>query len=649
MAAVVKLSEEQLMVMLEEHRLSTIDVANYNSPFQFVISGLQIDIDQATDILQAEGGLCIPLKVSAAFHSRYMQPVQEAFEGFLQKIEFSALTIPVISNVTARPYRQSEIVTHLAQQITHPVKWTESIRYLMGKGEMEFEEIGPGNVLTKLITKIRKEAESLIAKEGEEEHTEPHTTEPPAKVREESAHTPSPDISGPITLESLGDTAFKQEYHLKYAYLTGAMVRGIASQELVIRMGKAGMMGYWGAGGMELSEIEEAIQVIQRELNNGQAFGMNVLCNPASPQQEEAVIDLYLKYGISNVETSAYMQITPALVKYRLKGLKKGSDGTIVAINRIMAKISRPEVARVFLTPAPERLVKKLLNEGKISQEEAELSKQVPMATALCVEADSGGHTDQGIMVVLLPTIIRLRDELVKHYGYARNVWVGAAGGIGTPEAAATAFMLGAEFILTSSINQCTVEAGTSDAVKDILQDLNVQDTDYAPAGDMFELGAKVQVVRKGVFFPARANKLYDLYRQYHSWGEIDEKTKKQIQEKYFKRSFDEVWADTKQFFARSQPKELEKAEHNPKHKMALVFRWYLWNTMQLALQGKTEQKVDFQIHCGLALGAFNQWVKGTSLENWRNRHVDEIAEKLMQETVAFLNQRFQMLQGNSA
>ncbi|MCP4403977.1 MAG: ACP S-malonyltransferase [bacterium] len=672
MAAVLKLTEEQLMAILEKHQLTNIDVANYNSPSQIVISGLQTDIDQASELLKAEGGMCIPLKVSAAFHSRHMQPAQAEFEKFLQEITFSELAVPLISNVTARPYKYAEITANLARQITHPVKWTESIRYLMGKGAMEFEEIGPGNVLTKLVTTIQKDAEPLIVAE-EEETAAPQplpATEPEAKPTAEpeaepEAPAPQPisdkkkgDVAPPsiaekgaggaggVTPESLGDDAFKQEYHLKYAYLIGAMVRGIASKEIVVKMGKAGLMGYWGAGGMGLSDIEATIRAIQQELPDGQAYGMNLLANIHDPQQEDAVVDLYLKYGIRNIEAAAYMQMTPSLVKYRLKGLQRDADGRVSASNRIMGKISRPEVAQAFLNPAPERIVKKLLDAGQVSQEEAELAKQVPMATALCVEADSGGHTDQGIIVVVLPAIIRVRDELMKQHGYAHNVWVGAAGGIGTPEAAATAFMLGADFILTGSINQCTVEAGTSDTAKDILQGLNVQDTDYAPAADMFELGAKVQVVRKGVFFPARANKLYDMYRLHNSWDEIEENTKKQIQEKYFKCSFEEIWAETAQFFAKAQPKELKKAERDPKHKMALVFRWYLWQSMQFALQGKTERKVDFQIHCGPAMGAFNQWVKGTALEDWHNRHVDEMAEKLMQETAALLNRRFQELQG---
>lgn len=190
---------------------------------------------------------------------------------------------------------------------------------------------------------------------------------------------------------------------------------------------------------------------------------------------------------------------------------------------------------------------------------------------------------------------------------------------------------------MTGSINQCTVEAGTSDEVKDLLQQMNVQDTEYAPAGDMFEMGARVQVLKKGLFFPARSNKLYDLYRQYNSIDEIDDKTKAQIQEKYFKRSFESVYETVRTRY----PQVVEKAERNPKYKMALIFRWYFSYSTRLALQGDQENKVDYQIHCGPALGAFNQWVKGTKLEDWRNRHVDEIAEKLMTETAALLNRRF--------
>ena len=371
---------------------------------------------------------------------------------------------------------------------------------------------------------------------------------------------------------------------------------------------------------------------------------MNLLHNPAQPRREMETVDLFLNAGIRYVEEAAFMQMTPALVKFRLKGLHRNASGEIVSPHRIMAKLSRPEISDIFLRPAPDKLVAALLEAGDVSPDEAELARLVPMADDLCVESDSAGHTDMGIMTALLPSILRQRDRLSKEYKYAKKIRVGAAGGIGTPEAAGAAFLLGADFILTGSVNQCSVEAGTADVVKDILQRLDVQDTEYAPAGDMFELGAKVQVVRKGLFFPARANKLYDLYRYCGSLDELDTRTAGQIQEKYFHRSFDEVYAETKGYYLRVMPEQIERAEQNPKVKMALVFKWYFTHAMRVAIQGNPGYKVDYQIHCGPTMGAFNQWVKGTVLEDWHNRHVDHIAEQLMEETAAFLTRQCGML-----
>jgi len=201
--------------------------------------------------------------------------------------------------------------------------------------------------------------------------------------------------------------------------------------------------------------------------------------------------------------------------------------------------------------------------------------------------------------------------------------------------------VLGAEFIVTGSVNQCSVEAGTSAAVKDLLADLDVQDTTYAPAGDMFELGAKVQVARKGTLFAARANKLYQLYRHYDSLEAIDTQTRQTIETTYFRRSFEQVWRDTQDYYlGTGRAGEVERAERNPKHRMALVFRWYFAHTIQAALAGDVAERVNFQIHCGPAMGAFNRFVKGTDLEDWRNRHVDIIAEHLMQGAADVLRSR---------
>jgi trans-AT polyketide synthase, acyltransferase and oxidoreductase domains len=262
------------------------------------------------------------------------------------------------------------------------------------------------------------------------------------------------------------------------------------------------------------------------------------------------------------------------------------------------------------------------------------------MSNEICVEADSGGHTDRGVAYVLMPAIAALRDAIVRQHAYDAPVCIGAAGGIGTPESAAAAFILGADFVLTGSINQCTVEAGASDAVKDMLQGINVQDTGFAPAGDMFEIGAKVQVLKKGLLFPSRASKLHELYLRYSSIDEIDEKTRLQIQEKYFRRSFAEVWAETQAHYATVSPGTFERAQRDPKQKMALIFRWYFAHATRLAMSGSKEQQADYQVHCGPALGAFNQWVKGSPLESWRMRRCADIGQRLMIGTAKVLGQR---------
>ena len=427
----------------------------------------------------------------------------------------------------------------------------------------------------------------------------------------------------------LGALGFKQRYRLRHAYMAGAMYKAIASKELVEKLACAQLLSSLGTGGCSLEQIEQDIIYLSKRLQGQYSFAANVICNLDNPEVEQKTVEILLRHNVSIVEASAFMRVTPALVYYRLSGVYVSEQGELIVPHRIIAKISRPEVAQAFMSPAPENIVNDLLNLRLITPEQARLSIKISMASDLCVEADSGGHTDQGVLTVLMPTIARLRDAMQAQYHFADQIHVGAAGGIGTPEAVAAAFVLGADFVVTGSINQCTVESGASDRVKSILQTLNIQDTTYAPAGDMFEIGAKVQVVRKGLLFAARANKLYQLYCYCQSLDDIDSITKQRIEEQYFKRSFDDIW---------NQVKKYGSNEENPKKKMALIFRWYFSHTSRLAREGIDQQTGDYQIHCGPAIGAFNQWVKGSALENWQNRHVDNIGEVLMLEAEKMLH-----------
>ncbi|MDO9106859.1 MAG: ACP S-malonyltransferase [Methylovulum sp.] len=163
MAAVLGPTEQDIRDILEKNGLTGIDIANINSPSQTILSGLVEDINQAQDCFVGGSVKFIPLNTSGAFHSRYMAPAQAEFERYLQGFNFVQLTIPVISNVQAKPYHQQQIAANLARQITHPVRWSESMQYLISQGVLDFVELGPGTVLTKLIQTIREQAISAPA------------------------------------------------------------------------------------------------------------------------------------------------------------------------------------------------------------------------------------------------------------------------------------------------------------------------------------------------------------------------------------------------------------------------------------------------------------------------------------------------------
>jgi trans-AT polyketide synthase/acyltransferase/oxidoreductase domain-containing protein len=156
MAAVIGMSEEQVRATLSDAGRGTIDIANLNSPQQTVISGLADDVLAVREAFESAGAkMFVPLPVSGAFHSRYMRPSQAEFESFLSGFTLAPPRIPVISNVTAQPHRAGEIGQNLVAQITSPVRWSDTIRYLLALPDPQFEEIGPGMVLTGLTRQIK--------------------------------------------------------------------------------------------------------------------------------------------------------------------------------------------------------------------------------------------------------------------------------------------------------------------------------------------------------------------------------------------------------------------------------------------------------------------------------------------------------------
>ena len=440
----------------------------------------------------------------------------------------------------------------------------------------------------------------------------------------------------PLYPEWLGARSFLETHRVRFPYVAGAMYKGIASASMVIAMARAGMLGFLGTAGMSLEEVRRNLDEIEQALgDSGASWGTNLIYMPTEPELENAIVDHYIKRGVRRISASAYMALSAGVVRYAATGLHRDGSGNIVRRNHVFAKISRVEVARPFMEPAPAEILSRLQQDGLITAEEAALAAQIPVAGDITVESDSGGHTDNRIPGTILPGVIQLRDELSVQYGYATPIRIGAAGGLGTPLAVAAAFASGADYVLTGSVNQASFESGMSTEGKRLLAAADETDVTMAPAADMFELGVKVQVLKRGTMFSNRAANLYQIYASCDSIADIPGPVREKLEKEVFRDSLDGIWEQTRAFFAARQPGEIEKADRDPKHRMALVFRWYLGNSAHWALAGAKDHRVDYQICCGPAMGAFNRWVRDSFLESIDNRSVVQIALNLLEGAAA--------------
>jgi malonyl CoA-acyl carrier protein transacylase len=158
MAAVIGLLPRQIQEILDGSDAGRrLDVANFNSFEQTVIAGPTRDLEEVRPFFEAAGARgYIMLNVSAPFHSRYMRESQMAFAAFLRDVPLAIPAIPVVSNVSGRPYEGDMVRQTLSEQIGNSVRWLESMEYLLRQPDPQFVEAGPGTVLTKMVEKIKR-------------------------------------------------------------------------------------------------------------------------------------------------------------------------------------------------------------------------------------------------------------------------------------------------------------------------------------------------------------------------------------------------------------------------------------------------------------------------------------------------------------
>lgn len=449
----------------------------------------------------------------------------------------------------------------------------------------------------------------------------------------------------PCPPEALGSRSFRASLGARYACVSGAMANGIGSVELVEAMARGGMAGFFGAAGLSLEAIDAAITRLSVSVGE-LPRGFNLIHTPAEPNHEAAVVDLYIRRGVRLVEASAFLDLTLPLVRYRLDGIHRDAKGRVVTPNRVVGKASRTEVASKFFAPPPARLIAPLVEAGHLTPAQAELAGEIPMAQDVTAEADSGGHTDNRPALALVPTFIALRDRQQRTHRFSQELRVGAAGGIATPHSAAAAFTLGAAYVVTGSVNQGCVEAGTSAAVREMLAEAEQADVTMAPAPDMFEMGVRVQVLKRGTLFAVRGAKLYELYRKHDSLEEIPAKERAWLEKNLFRAPLESIWQETRAYFLERDPRQAERGDNDAKHRMALVFRWYLGLASRWANSGDPTRKLDYQIWCGPAMGAFNEWARGSFLEFPENRTAIAVALNILHGAAVILRIQSLRLQG---
>ena len=280
------------------------------------------------------------------------------------------------------------------------------------------------------------------------------------------------------------------------------------------------------------------------------------------------------------------------------------------------------ELASKFFAPAPEKFVRELVAQGVLTGRASRTceagagrpgrDRRSRLRRAHRQSAsDYAAADDHGPAGSVANTICVLRIALR----------VGLGGGIATPTSAAAAFAMGAAYILTGSVNQACVESGSSDIVRQMLAEAGQADVAMAPAADMFEMGVKVQVLKRGTMFPMRAAKLYELYRAYRRSMRSRKPSATAGEERVSFAARRSLAADTRVL---PQARSSSGAEGGSRRQAQDGTRVSVVPGTIVALGecGSPDRKLDYQVWCGPAMGAFNEWAKGSFLEQAKNRSV---------------------------
>lgn len=435
MLAVVGMPIDRLREVLAEEGATDVDLANHNSPDQVVLSGPEDSMRALAAVLRGAGaGKCVLLNVSIAAHSRYMAFPAAAFAEYLRTVDFAPPRVPVVSNVTARPHRPETLPDLLARQVRSPVRWWDTMVYLAGQGVRDVREIGPGQVLTKLW---RKAEGHLVA-------SAPRSAGPAVRAGGASI---GPDPGGEpyrVPVERLGSAGFRRDYGTRLACAALEDAGAAGSADEVTRTARRGVLAFLGVDGLAAGDVERAVQRLRRDLGPRAPYGvaLDARRSGRDEAEQERVAGLCLRYGVRFLHVTLAHQAPPEVVRFRFAGACRDAAGLPVAPNRLIARVAAPDLAERLMRPPAEPILAELSARGALTPAEVEVARRLPVSEDVCLDCSSAGPG----LEVLLPEVLRRRDEVVAGHGH--HVRVGAA--CATPEAAAVAFVLGADFVVAA-------------------------------------------------------------------------------------------------------------------------------------------------------------------------------------------------------
>lgn len=462
--------------------------------------------------------------------------------------------------------------------------------------------------------------------------------------------TPSLARAGRPTAERLGAARFRERYGLRLAWVASGTGDGAVGEEVCRAAREAGLAAFADSVGpvdfadqMGPSDFadptgpaartgpaaapdagpvpdgprtaeapaEALVQAVTAAARHG--WGIGLRAGPGA----DRLVTLLLDRGVRHVEADHPYGPDAALVRFRFTGAQRTPAGTPVARRHVLARVSGLDQAAAFLRPPSPDLLAELVRTGGLSAQEADAARELPVASDLAVQAPAGWHADGADAYQLLPSVA----ALAARGPGPEPVHVGLRGVVGTPEQAATAFALGAAFLVSTSLTACAPNARLSAQLGRTLTEVTDDDLTWAPTERYATLGVPARVVRRGTLFPARAHLLHRLLRAHRFLAEVPAARRRHIEE--------EVLG--------GPAAGLPPGPLDGRVRTTDVFRWYVRETARRTGAGDPVRPLDHQLPCDPELTHFNRAALGTELAARQARTPGAVAGHLLTKAAELL------------